>query len=453
MAELPYDPNDPQSILAYAEKLIGHNLRTAAAEQIAQSRRRGKGEFGSLLEECYFQYEPNNRPEPDFASAGVELKATPIKWQSKTLVPKERLVLGMIDYMTIDAETWETSSFLHKNSLLLLVFYVWSPESEVLDYPVRIVKLFEFPPEDLEIIRRDWETIRAKVVAGCAHEISEGDTYYLGACTKGAKGSDRRPQPNSDLPAKPRAFSLKQSYMRYVVADALAGSLGARAKLAPKPAVSIADARALRTDSFETLVAKHFEGYIGMTADAIAAKLEMRINRNAKNFYAVLTKRMLGVAPDATILEFDKADVQVKTIRLLPSGRPKEDVPFRAFDYCDLVEREWDDSDLRSDLSKRFLFVIYQLDAAGVPTLLGIRFWSMPVSDIEGPARDCYRETVTRVREDRAEYLPKKSENRCCHVRPHGRDSRDTVATPSGRLVCRKSFWLNGTYIRDELNL
>jgi DNA mismatch repair protein MutH len=167
----------------------------------------------------------------------------------------------------------------------------------------------------------------------------------------------------------------------------------------------------------------------------------------------VLTRRILGAGDKDKIAEFEKADIQVKTMRLLPSGRPKEDLPFRAFDYCDLVQQDWESSDLREVLGKRFFFVIYQLDRDDVPTLVGTRFWTMPVNDIDGPARRCFDETQSRIEEDKANYLPKKSENPVCHVRPHGRDSRDVIPTPTGGLACRKSFWLNGSYIKDQLGL
>ena len=121
--------------------------------------------------------------------------------------------------------------------------------------------------------------------------------------------------------------------------------------------------------------------------------------------------------------------------------------------YLDLVEQDWETSELRDALSKRFFFVIYQLDRDGVPRLVGTRFWTMPVSDVDTFARECFEETVLRIREDRAEYLPRKSENPAVHVRPHGRDSRDVLPTPHGGLVCKKSFWLNGDYIKDQLGL
>lgn len=438
---LPYDPNRRDSILAYAERLVGHSLREALDDlpptiDFASN----KGGFGTVLERFYFGYEPNSRPEPDFPDAGIELKATPLKRSGPRLVSKERLVLGMIDYMTVVSEEWESSRFLEKNSHLLLVFYLHEQGTDPRDFVIKIVRLWEFPPEDLAIIRRDWQTIVDKVKAGRAHELSEGDTLYLAACTKSSDSTRRRPQPCSAEPAKPRAFALKQSYMNTIAE----GGLG----LTTVAAVEVADGVPL-----DDVIASRFAPYVGMTADAIADRVGLGAKRHAKSFFALLTKRILGVSDEERIAEFEKADIQVKTMRLLPNGRPKEDLPFRAFDYCDLVTQDWESSDLREVLGKRFLFIIYQLDRDGVPTLVGTRFWTMPVSDIDGPARRCFDETQLRIEEGKADYLPKKSENRVCHVRPHGRDSRDVIPTPTGGVACRKSFWLNGSYIKDQLGL
>ena len=61
------------------------------------------------------------------------------------------------------------------------------------DYIIKDVMLHKFSEEDLIVIRNDWGTIVNKIKAGKAHEISEADTNYLGACSKGAnKNSVRR---------------------------------------------------------------------------------------------------------------------------------------------------------------------------------------------------------------------------------------------------------------------
>lgn len=446
-APLPYDPRDRDSIVEYATLLIGRTLRDILEELPPEiDFMAHKGGMGTALERLYFRYEPNSNPEPDFPEAGIELKVTPLKKARGRLVAKERLVLSMIDYMTIASEEWESSSFLKKNSHILMVFYLHEVGKDPRDYTFKLVKMWDLPAEDLEIIRQDWQTIADKVRAGLAHEISEGDTNYLSACTKAAKGTDRRPQPNSSEPAKPRAYSLKSSYMTRLIAEAM-GYEGAQAV---KPVASEETRSGL---SFETAIAKRFEPFIGWNADEIAAHFGVPTSPRPKNFYALLTKRILGLGDKEVAAEFLKADILVKTMRLLPSGRPKEDVSFPAFKYLELVEQEWDSSDLRESLTRRFFFVIYRLDSQGTPYLEGTRFWTMPVSDIDTYARECFEKTVDLIREDKAEYLPKKSENPAVHVRPHARNAADVYPVPSGRLVTKKSFWLNGSYIKDQLGL
>jgi DNA mismatch repair protein MutH len=437
---LPYDPTDRESVIRYAENLVGKSLREVLDTDPQKLEFTvNKGGWGTTLEREYFKYQPNSRPEPDFAEAGLELKATPVKETRTGLQSKERLVLGMIDYMTITEETWEASSFLKKNSSLLLVFYLHEQGRDPEDFIVQKVVPWEFSEEDLAIIRQDWELIVDKVRRGQAHEISEGDTLFLGACVKAAKSTDRRPQPFGP-PAKPRAWALRASYMSAL----FSGAPNTR---------PVADADDLAEMTFEQLVSRRFDPFIGWRADDIAAKLEIRTSPRPKSFYANITNRILGLADEEQSAEIRKAGITVKTMRILPSGRPKEDISFPAFKYAELVEQDWESSDLRADLSRRFMFVIYQLDRDDVPTLEGVRFWTMPVDDLDTYARECFDRTVSLIREDRADYLPKKSENRAVHVRPHGRDSRDTYPTPSGRMVCKKSFWLNGTYVRDQLGL
>ncbi|GAB4281643.1 MAG: Sau3AI family type II restriction endonuclease [Coriobacteriia bacterium] len=438
----PYDPTDPRSIEAYARRLEGHSLREMLAEDARTVYQTGKGKLGDVVERSYFGINPGNISAPDFEQAGVELKTTPLKRVGKKLKAKERLSLQMIDYMNVHREEWESSSFLRKNALILLLFYLHEPNREMLDYVFKIARLWEIPEADLEIIRDDWEKIVGKIRAGKAHELSEGDTMYLAACTKGAKGTDRRKQPFSDEPAKPRAFSLKASYMNSVI----------DASLKQQQAVSAAELKTGKT--FEQIVHERFRPYVGMTADEIAQALgiEQKPGKpKSKAFHANVTKRILGVADENRIAEFEKADINVKTIRLRPGGMPKEAVSFPAFKYLDLVEQGWDESDLKEALSRRFFFVIYELDAQGTARLARTQFWRMPVEDIERHARECFERTVELIMEDKADYLPQSTDNPVCHVRPHGRDSADTLPTPSGRMVVRKSFWLNQKYLAEQL--
>ncbi len=221
-----------EAVLKEAEKILERSLRdvmiddginiTEIEQKILQYGRRRKGLLGELIENFVFGLDTNNQAEADFMPVGIELKTNPIKkHQTKTFVSKERLVFSMINYDEIINETWETSSFLKKNKILLLMFYLWLEEKDVLDYTFKFVHLLDLindlSEDDVYQIQKDWEYIVAKIQRGEAHLLSEGDTYYLGACTKSSNSRVVRDQPMSRTPAKPRAFSFKQQYLNFLI--------------------------------------------------------------------------------------------------------------------------------------------------------------------------------------------------------------------------------------------
>ena len=93
-----------------------------------------------------------------------------------------RLILTMIDYFSVVDETFEDSHMWQKARLILLVYYLYQQEiKNRLDYRIGYVKLFAPPEQDIKIIAHDFEVIVEKIRNGKAHELSEGDTLYLGS--------------------------------------------------------------------------------------------------------------------------------------------------------------------------------------------------------------------------------------------------------------------------------
>ena len=431
-----YDPKSAESILEYAGQLVGKTLREATGVNEIASPRQRRGAFGNALEEYYFKIPPNSSPRADFDGAGLELKSTPLRKTKKgDLVAKERLVLGMIDYSSVVNESFECSHLIEKAASILLVSYLYEPDKSPLDYVIEAVVQWGFPEEDLPQIRRDWDTVVNKIRAGHAEDISSGDTLYLEACTKAKDGSVRTTQPFSEVMAKPRAWALKASYMTTVQRKIIDGLK------------SIPRAGSEKNLSLLELVRKRFTPYFGMTRQELAKKFAVS---NSKDQCARITKKILGVADDSEIEEFAKAGIVPKTIRLRRSGRPKEAMSFPAFDYFDLAEKSFEESDFLSYLMQKYLFVLYMEDSAGEYRLWDVCFWQMPEDNLED-ARQCYEQMQDNVRRGHADVSVKSSENRCCHVRPHGQNLRDTRSQPFGPPVVKKSFWLNQDYLQGEI--
>ena len=441
--QLPYDKYSIDSIVEFAQRLVGRTLREFIdVDSIADPHRR-KGSFGNAVEELYFLLTINSDPRPDFHEVNLELKSTPLKRvRGGEIVAKERLVITMVSYPEVVRETFETSHLVEKASDMLLVSYLWEEGRDPLDYVIEYAGRWGLPEEDLPQFKADWETVVAKVRAGRAEDISSSDTLYLEACTKSADSSKRTPQPFSDVPAKPRAWALKASYMTAVSGGLLASM---------EPIRRAADERGL---DLLGLVRRRFEPYVGRTQEELAAEVGYAWSEGhaPKAITALVTKRILGVDEDSKIAEFEKAGVRPKTIRLKRNGVPKEAVSFPSFDYVRLAETDFEGSDFYGYLQQRYLFVIYREGEDGKYRLSEVALWQMPDADV-GEARRCYEEMRRRVREGRADESVKSTENRCCHVRPHGRDSRDTCMTPYGVPVVKKCFWLNQGYLAEEISL
>ena len=454
--KLPYDPQNPEAIYSYAKKLEGSKFRDACSWVISEESTGyggNKGHLGQYLEKNYFLYELNSDQNPDFKEAGVELKVTPLKkLKNGHLGSKERIVLNIINYMEVVKEDWNTSSFLHKNSLLLLIFYLFESDKDRLDYLIKFVTLWEYCSVDLEIIRQDWERIVAKIRDGHAHELSEGDSLYLGACTKGiTSASSLRDQPHSTIKAKQRAFCLKQKYVNYIISSTIAAEMptkGIQNTLDVEPFIKdISELKGAR--SFEEIILDRLSIYSGQTVDEIHELVGGELNNDAKGYYASLALRMLGLKK-SKIEEFEKGNVDVKIIRLNQNATPKESMSFPYFKYKEIVEEKWDNSTLLNTIDKKFFFVIYQEDEFGILWFKKGMFWTIPSDDLKKVER-VWKETVSRIISGRAADLPRISDSEVCHVRPHARNKEDTCETPDGQQLIKKSFWLNAKYLKEQV--
>jgi DNA mismatch repair protein MutH len=175
--------------------------------------------------------------------------------------------------------------------------------------------------------------------------------------------------------------------------------------------------------------------------------------RKPKNACALITKHILGVSQDAKVEEFEKAGIKPRTMRLHANGRPTESVPlYSTLDYSEIEEIPFKDSEFNRRLQNPFLFVVYieTSKGSGVYRLHDVTLWQMPDVDLD-EAKRCYDQMRENVREGHAEVSVKSSENRCCHVRPHGRNAADTSPQPHGNPVSKKCFWLNQDYLAGEI--
>lgn len=474
------DFSNPESLERYAKQLEGMTFREVLGLGIAPegveiereyNNKRYKGGMGTLIEERFFGYKANSDQEPDFAEAGVELKASPLNTKKDgDLSVGERLVLTMIPLDKPIENDFFSSHVWHKSEKILLIYYVRDRKIDGYDQVIKYVNIFTPSDEDLKIIKEDYRKITSLVKAGRAQDLSESLTSYLGACTKGATEAtmwvDQYYPPHS--PAKKRAFCFKRSYMDYI--------LHTRIMKQDEAVDSIVkDASILDKMTFEDYVLSLLGPHIGKTDKELSAIAGIDYTGN-KAQWSKLAYTLLGVRGEQAE-EFEKANISVRAVRIEENGSIKESLSLDTFKFKEIVNQEWEDAPLHDYFEEtRFLFIPFQKRGTDL-VLARPRFWSMPMSDIRGPLRECWEKTKGVVAEgvkltfdikENGEIgsiknnLPGvKDGGGIAHVRPHankrayrfedgtviGNIEKDGDELPDGRIMTQQSFWLNSDYI------
>lgn len=440
-----------EEVLSIARSLIGKTFGELNSYEL-KSELYNKGSHGHILEENVFQYGKNNNSIPDFESAGIELKVTPYKINKNgTLAAKERLVLNIINYMEEYKNTFFDSHFWYKNKLIEIVWYLHENGKPKSEFKITDELLFKFPAEDMPIIINDWTKIINKIKAGRAHELSEADTMYLGACTKGANSLSKRRQPFSDEMAMQRAFCLKTGYMTRLVRDYIG-----------KENLERLNIKVTSSKSFEEEIENSLLKYKGRTVRELCAMFN--VDTKAKSINEILVARMLGIKGKvANTEQFQKANIIPKTIRINERGLIKESMSFPTFKFEKIVNETWNESDLYEMFSTtKWMFAVFK-ERRGIYYFDKVKFWNMPLSILDNEIHNVWKKTKkvimsgTIVKEvkngKRITNFPGMSDNMYCHVRPHAQNAKDVYPLPVKDVITgateytKQCFWLNNKYI------
>lgn len=439
-----------------------------------------KGSLGQIIEESVLGYAINSDAEPDIriGDTNYELKVTPLKHikKGKATSAKERLVIDIINYLHLAEETdFETSAMWDKARNIILVYYYddrTDTKKELrIDCKVLASYILRYQEQDLATIKEDWEIIRNKVASGHADELSESDTNYLAACTKGANAKQLRDAPATSgsptptIRAKQRAFSFKSSYMTAIARQLLSQP----SELQQLPLTA--------DQSLNQYIEERFAPFVGESAGSIAESIGFSVSPGANHYNAGIVRMMLSVKK-SNILdteEFYKANVtQIKTSTFYPNGLPRQHMSFKALTdeqwqlWAD-PDANWEDSFLRDFFeTNRFLIAVSQSPDAyqkghdkSKDIFRGGFLWNMPSEDVERYVKPVWeRVHELLVHKTWLNYgirgknlLPGQSFNEVFHLRPHARKGKDNgpaseiTVLPSGESITKQAFWLDRRYI------
>lgn len=442
-----YDPNDVTSVTNYAKQLLHTTLRLHLNQEQAEYSvsREGKGDFGNILEEGYFKIRNNNDKRPDILECGIEIKSGQVKVVRKTQdVLKERLKISMIDYMNgFEADSLKTSLLWPKLEKILLLLFRQDKNLARIDEECVFSGILSWSQDDIKQMSEDWLHIKHMVSSGKANEISEGQTWYLGACTAGSDSSSMRMAPGGA--AKVRAYTLKQSYLNFKLGYSNTVR-GPKIILTPSP-----------NQTLDEYILTNMRPYFDKPIDKIAVAIgrsglseSLAKNMRSKVARALLEEITGNYTQDIStdFEQFRKAGVIEKTVALEMDGRLVQAVSFPTFKWLDLnQESEWEDSELYNLLTRKFFFTVFKKLTNSMPIFIGCFFWAMPDDELQ-VMKELWLDTKKKIKEGKYDDFIKISDRKLGHVRPHGRKAIDTYPTPQGGKQTKSCFWLNAEYIK-----
>ena len=194
-----------------------------------------------------------------------------------------------------------------------------------------------------------------------------------------------------------------------------------------------------------------FQNHLGKSEEEIAEFLTLDKSTNKpKNYRRVLVNNLIKVYGQ----HIEQKNTVLKVIKLESSGKLIQSIPLPTFKYLDIINEEWETSKLFGQLTQKFILIVFKNQEGSDSSILQtVTSWNMSTEDLR-EAQSVWRKTVSQINLKKADKLPKMSESRVLHVRPHAQNKFDTLPTHYGQDVIKKSFWLNAkfieTFIRDD---
>ena len=442
------------------------------------------GIAGNVIEQSVLGYRANSDQAPDILLDGVEteVKATGIRrvkgGGDDTYQAKEPMSITAVSVETIVSEEFDFSNFKHKIDQMLIIYYLYDSDHtvkavEYAGFPVKGYEVHRFDDHDMDVLRRDWTTVRDFIrTLQDEYAVPENEYHRLSHELRDKlMYIDTAPK----WPHRPR-FRLKRS----LVDEMVRGYFDER-RHSTKGSITLED-----FDSYSELdrVCHEFtERYRGRTVMSLMSEFGVQSGeRIPKSVAEVLVVRMFGVRAKKMrdIDLFRKIGLNAKTISLSSNGGRTEDMKLMPVDISEFFDEniDFEDSAIRDYFANhQLLCIMFQEKDSeqnfGDNRFLGFKRLVFDDGFIEEEVRRTWedarstvfqgrlRETVLMNRDGSPRTNKKgnmvtsvnfpKSRDYDVFFRGTGMDSDDKPVVLAGVRMYRQDIWIKGKTIVNEL--
>lgn len=482
-------------IIAKGEALVGKTLDQIGYSKWASNQlAKNKGNIGNFIEQRVYNLKQNNSADPDFATAGIELKVTPMNKLKKAkngfnYSAGQRLSLHSIDYFK-DANKPDIvqSSLWHKCHKMFVIFYEASDIKPVGKLKVLYTKYLELnrlkdiASSQMAIIKDDYSILQKTIAKGECHCLHEWMFSYLAPAPTGDGAKANTRQPNSKAKAQKRRWAFKGGFMTLKEAEWFGKQ---------KPKIVIKNDKAAKQIGLVAYINNLVNPYLNKGIIEICKKLKVPLegfnaskavrefqkkakSKVSKSVCTIVMRKMLGLGPN-DISDLDASDIVLRSQRVNAKGKPQEPFPLNAaIDYSSVIYVPFEYSRLYENLSKTYLIAQWEVAKKGkgksreIVNLYfrGFKELRLTNQDIQGKCRETYVATVSRIKKGEIvekttskkdwSNLPKKAFNDVLFVKTHAKNGSVEIPLPVPDKLTRKTcfrlmdFWLTSDFVAQR---
>ncbi|ASP28454.1 hypothetical protein SCORR_v1c06820 [Spiroplasma corruscae] len=434
-----YIKKDLEYIYKIGQEVIGKTFYEIFGDQCFKFN--NKGGIGNIVQSLLYNVPINSRSESDFIEEGVELKVIPFKEiKSNILVPKERMVLNLINYEKVVKESsFETSSFLNKNKVIQVIIYLHEYEKKWYDFKIINSFMIDITKQkEIETIKKDWLTIINYIKDGKADQLSERLTQILGACTKGKNKESKVKQPFSNIKAMSRAFSFKSSFIKYKVNEIKKNSI----KYFNEIFIDN-----LREKNYTI----NYESIIGNIKKLIGVDLiKFTQDSKIKNWRNLAIKKYISFTYPNLLKDCETCNIKIIVKKLKYNGTIQEEIGTNyMLDINEMVEEKFIDSTFYQEVVLK-KFIIIGIDCNNIVSkVFSFKFDESNIKNALKVYNDTKNKIIVALNKENKEMLRinfvKKSDNLTLHIRPKAINAKDTYKNGKYKLENqpKQCFWIN----------
>lgn len=344
-----------------------------------------KGIVGAVVEQCIFEYPPDSKQEADLiiidgpVTKKTELKTTGMVIElqpMKHYVAKEPMSITAVGVYDIAEQDFETSHFWDKLEHMLIIYYHYAADHavsayEYKDFPLVGYEFHEFSSEDVQVLRRDWEYVRALCADVVSHHPGPRNAAWKTAVKEeyiNVHGQLRRVLSYIDLAPKfPPRFRLKKPTVSTIISK----HFGYELEQLPGRYTAISD-----IDQKCHELTEQYRGWtLGQLADYFGiAKTSPTGTENKGISEQIIIAMFGGTSKKLNQIElFNRFGLIGKTVAMTSAGGRTEDMKLFRVDFEEIARTsvteedgstrpiQFEDSDLYSYFADHeFLCILFQ---------------------------------------------------------------------------------------------